>query len=98
MKVLREPMEFDWDQGNRSKNFLRHRVSDTECEEVFFDHRKCILKDTPHSDTEERYLIIGKTKYQRLLFVVFTMRRHKIRIVSARDLNKKERYLYEEAA
>ncbi|MBL7156240.1 MAG: BrnT family toxin [Candidatus Pacebacteria bacterium] len=86
---------FQWDKGNIDKNLLKHRTSDQECEEVFFDFSKKILKDALHCGKEERYIVIGKTKKQRLLFIVFTVRSNKIRIISARDLNKKEKHLYE---
>lgn len=98
MEVLGTPLEFEWDGGNREKNWRKHKVSDVECEEIFFDTRKKVLKDLLHSGKEERYILIGKTKRRRLLFVVFTQRRKKIRIISARILNKKERKLYEEKA
>ena len=87
--------KFDWDEGNTGKNWEKHRVSDQECEEVFFDENKIILKDVFHSEKEGRFIILGKTKKNRLLFVVFTKRSNKIRIISARDVNKKERRLYE---
>ena len=89
-------VEFEWDKANKGKNWVKHRVSDAECEEVFFDHLKQLAKDIFHSGLEERYILIGKTKIGRVLFVVFTMRKHKVRIISARDLNRKEQYLYEE--
>lgn len=89
-------VEFEWDKGNRSKNWLKHRVSDVECEEVFFDHTKKVARDAFHSGREARYMLIGKTKIGRVLFVVFTMRKHKVRVISARDLNRKEQCLYEE--
>lgn len=96
MKILKKALSFEWDYGNRGKNFTRHRVADQECEEVFFDPRKKILRDLLHSGREERFILIGRTKMERLLFMVFTMRKDKIRVVSARDLNKKEKHLYEE--
>lgn len=96
MRVFREPIEFDWDKGNADKNFIRHEVRNEECEEVFFDLEKRVLRDPLHSGREKRFIIIGKTKKQRVLFVVFTIRRKKIRIISARDLNTKESYLYHE--
>lgn len=95
MKVLNEPLKFDWDKGNIDKNWKKHQVSNTECEEIFFDENKKILKDRLHSGSEDRYIILGKTKKERLLFVVFTIREKKIRVISARDINKKERRLYE---
>lgn len=96
MKIFKEPLGFDWDKGNQDKNFLQHQVTDEECEEVFFDVKKRILKDILHSDKENRFILIGQTKKQRILFMVFTLRKDKVRVISARDLNQKERRLYEE--
>ncbi len=95
MKILEAPLEFEWDGGNQNKNLKLHGVSDQECEEVFFDSQRRMLNDVLHSGSEERIILIGQTKKERLLFVVFTLRGHKVRVVSARDLNKKERILYE---
>jgi len=74
----------------------KHNVEDKEAEEIFLDDGKVILKDKLHSEKEERFIILGKTKKDRLLYVVFTKRKQKIRIISVRDINKKEVYLYEE--
>ena len=98
MKTVRKIIGFEWDAHNRDKNLAKHRVTNEECEEVFFDERKNILKDLLHSGTEKRYIVIGSTKESRVLFVVFTIRNTKIRVISARDLNKKERHLYEKEA
>lgn len=97
MRVLEKPHEFCWDKGNSNKN-RKHNVEDQECEEVFIDERKRTFRDTIHSHREERFRVIGKTKRGRLLFVVFTIRKEKIRIISGRDINKKEVQLYEKAA
>ena len=97
MIVLPTPAAFKWDEGNIDKNWLCHQVHNQECEEVFFDNTKKLLNDVLHSGKEERYIILGKTNRSRLLFVVFTIRKDKIRIISARDLNKKEKHLYEKA-
>lgn len=96
MAVFNEPVEFVWDKGNKDKNWLKHKVSNQECEEVFEDKNKKIFKDPVHSQTEKRYILIGMTKNEKLLFIVFTMRNEKVRIISARNINKKERRLYEE--
>lgn len=96
MLTIREPVEFIWDKGNSDKNWPRHRVTNQESEEVFLDEEKKTFKDKLHSGDEERFRIVGKTKEGRILFVVFTIRRNKIRIISARDINKKEVNLYEE--
>ena len=90
-----EPLEFEWDEGNAGKN-RKHDVEDMECEEVFFDERKVALRDTLHSDKEERFILLGKTKTGRLLYLVFTTHGHKLRVISARDINRKEIFLYEE--
>ena len=86
---------FEWDKGNADKIYRKHKVKPFECEEVFFDENKVILKDVLHSEKEERHVLLGETKKARLLFLVFTVRQHKIRFISARDTNKKERGLYE---
>ena len=97
MIALPDPATFIWDKGNERKNLEKHDVTSQEIEEVFFDPQKKLLGDKFHSGKEDRYLLIGQTKRQRLLFVVFTIRNRQIRAISARDLNKKERLLYEEA-
>ena len=96
MKVLRKVFEFEWDEGNRDKN-KKHNVKDKEAEEVFFDENKTIQKDNLHSKNEDRFIALGRTRKGRLLYVVFTKRGKKIRIISARDINKKEVKFYEEA-
>mgnify|MGYP001570043068 CR=1 FL=1 len=98
MTVWKEPIQFQWDAGNREKNWLKHRVTPAECEEVFFDSHKRVLGSVLHTGHETRYVLIGQTQGNRLLFVVFTMRRHTVRVISARDLNRSERGLHEEAA
>ncbi|OGK26330.1 hypothetical protein A2954_06200 [Candidatus Roizmanbacteria bacterium RIFCSPLOWO2_01_FULL_37_12] len=97
MKTIKKAVEFDWDKGNVEKN-LKHDVTDKEAEEVFFDEKRYIFKDKIHSGNEERFRILGKTNLGRLLFIAFTIRKNKIRIISARDINKKEVYLYEKKA
>src|SRR3989344_7490070 len=95
MIVFSEPLEFEWDKGNRGKNLIKHGVSDEKCEEVFLDENKKFWKDLSHSEKEQRYVLLGKTKLGRPLYVVFTLRGNKIRVISARDLNKNELKLYE---
>lgn len=91
MELLEGSYTFDWDRGNKDKNFFKHGVTNEECEEVFFDPHKRILKEALQVGEESRYILIGRTKQGRALFVVFTMRGHKVRVISARGLNKKER-------
>lgn len=96
MLIIKKPYQFVWDKGNKNKNLKRHNISDNECEEVFFDINKKILKDKIHSDKEDRYILIGKSKSEKLLFVVFTIRLKRIRIISVRQISKnKEVKLYE---
>jgi uncharacterized protein len=91
----RKLIKFIWDKGNKDKNWKKHKATNKESEEVFFDNKKKAFKDHLHFGKEERFRIIGKSKKNRLLFIVFTVRNEKIRIISARDINKKEVYLYE---
>lgn len=82
---------FDWDTGNREKNRVKHNVSDGECEEIFFNSPLLLTDDAKHSDEELRFAAFGITDGGRMLTVVFTMRQRLIRVISARDVNKKER-------
>lgn len=97
MRIHPDALLFQWDKGNIGKN-KRHGIEDSESEEAFFDERRVIFKDTLHSKGEPRYRILGKTLKDRILFVVFTIRGKKIRVISARRLNKKEAPLYEKAS
>ena len=93
MQILPDPISFEWDPSNRHKNWDKHRVSYEECEEVFFDSHKRILRDALHSGIERRFILLGKTFKGRALFLVFTIRDTKIRVISARDLNRREQRL-----
>ncbi len=86
---------FDWNKGNVEKNWLKHKVSVKECEEVFFNKPLVSFKDIQHSRIEKRFIIIGMSDSGRVLHIVYTVRNEKVRIISARSANKKERRLYE---
>ena len=86
---------FDWDKWNVSKNWIEHKVTYRECEEAFFNEPKIIYKDIKHSFIEKRFGILGRTDNNRLLHIIFTTRNSDIRVISARDQNKKERRYYE---
>ena len=90
---------FEWDAGNSRKNEVKHSVMPSEAEEVFFNNPLLISSDDQHSESERRYLALGKTNQARALTVVFTLRQDAtlIRIISARDQHRKERHLYEQA-
>ena len=96
MNILSCVGGFEWNKGNIEKNWERHKVSFVECEEVFFNKPFIVKEDKPHSKKEARYYVLGKTDMGRLLFVVFTIRGNKIRVISARDMNRKERKIYYE--
>lgn len=89
---------FDWDEGNARKND-KHSVSQSEAEQVFFNSPLLVVLDIKHSNLEERLHALGKTDAERLLHLTFTLRFEgsKIRIISARDMHKKERQFYDQA-
>jgi hypothetical protein len=86
---------FDWDASNRDKNWKSHGVTTSECEEVFFNLPNLFQPDPAHSSTESRYFILGQTNSGRCLFIAFTTRNDKIRVISARDMSRKEIEIYE---
>lgn len=96
MLKLEKQNRFDWDKGNLDKSYRKHGVTPNQAEEAFLDETAIILKDVKHSQKETRYLLIGKNANNKILFIVFTMREKKIRIISARAADKKESRRYAE--
>jgi len=92
---LAECEGFQWDIANSDKIWQRHQVTPIECEEVFFNHPLVVGEDEKHSAAEERAFALGQTDAARLLFVVFTMRGRLIRVISARDMSRNERKVYQ---
>ncbi|NOX92027.1 MAG: BrnT family toxin [Gammaproteobacteria bacterium] len=93
---LSECVGFQRDEGNARKNWNKHQVTCTECEQPFFNQPLLIEDDVAHSASKElRYYVLGKTDADRLLFVVFTIRENHIRVISARDMSRRERRVYE---
>jgi uncharacterized DUF497 family protein len=86
--------EFQWDQGNDQKNYLKHGVTQAECEEIFFNSPLLVADDEGRSQDEARYYVLGQTDASRLLFVVFTVRGTALRVISARDMSSKEKRSY----
>lgn len=86
---------FDWDDGNIYKNQKKHGIKWQVIEEIFFNNPLLLLEDTKHSSDECRCFALGKTDEGLRLFVVFTKRKNKIRVISARAMNQKERSYYE---
>ena len=95
-EVLADCTGFDWDEGNADKNWRRHRVTASECEQVFFNQPLVVARDSEHSKWEMRFYALGQTDAGRLLFVVFIIRRNLIRIVSARNMNHSEQKRYQQ--
>jgi uncharacterized DUF497 family protein len=89
---------FEWDDGNRRKSADKHDVNPTEAENLFFNDPLIIAEDKQHSEDERRFNALGQTAQGRLLHVTFTLRQNEtlIRVISARDMNRKERKVYEQ--
>jgi uncharacterized protein len=85
----------EWDEGDLLKNWERHLVSSGECEQVFFNRPLVAAPDEGHSGKEPRFYALGHTDADRYLFVLFTIRGRLVRVVSARDMNGRERKAYE---
>ena len=85
---------FTWDSGNTDKIRDRHGMTPAECEELFFNRPLVVEADEKHSSGEDRLYALGQNDSGRLLFVVFTIRVRLIRVISARDMSRKERRIY----
>lgn len=90
---------FDWDEGNARKSEEKHDVTQSEAEQVFFNQPLLILEDAQHSQKESRFHALGITDGLRLLHIAFTLRASgmAIRVISARDMHRKERKIYEQS-
>lgn len=97
MDALSRCWSFEWDEGNSEKNWINHRVTRLECEQVFFNRPLLVAEDEKHSQGEPRYYALGRTDAGRRLFVVFTTRRDLVRVISARNMSRRERRAYEGA-
>ena len=99
MNILHKVTGFDWDNGNARKNVDKHAVSQSESEQLFFNEPLILLHDHRHSQGEDRWHALGKTNAGRLLHITFTLRfeQSKIRVISARDMHRKEQAIYEQA-
>ena len=90
---------FEWDEGNSRKSADKHDVSQAEAESIFFNDPLIVAEDIKHSESEPRLNALGKTAQNRLLHITFTLRQNGtlIRVISARDMHRKERKAYEQA-
>lgn len=93
--VLKSCAGFQWDDGNATKSWDAHDVTQAECEQIFFSYPLLIKRDSRHSLAEPRHYALGSTDAGRLLFVVFTVRGELIRVISVRDMTPNERERYE---
>ena len=95
--MLMREIRFDWDLWNVQKNEVKHGVSALEAESCFYDPQHRIYEDLKHCiPKEKRYILYGKSMESRILMVGFTVRRDKVRIITARVASRKERSVYEE--
>lgn len=88
---------FQWDDGNSDKNWMKHQVSHSECEQIFFNRPLITGDAVSGSHTETRYYALGQTDSGRLLFIAFTIRTNLIRVISARPMSRREREVYDNA-
>ncbi len=87
---------FQWDEGNARKSADKHGVSQAEAEQVFLNEPLLVIGDDRHSRSEPRFHALGVTKAGRRVHVTFTLRDGNtlIRVISARDMHRKEREVY----
>jgi hypothetical protein len=97
MRLFSIPIQFDWDKGNLDKNKIKHNVTAQEAEEIFSNEPLIIHEDELHSTRELRYNALGKTSTNRRLHATFTVRSKKVRIISIRDMDRREGSIYESA-
>jgi uncharacterized DUF497 family protein len=90
---------FEWADGNSRKSTDKHDVSQAEAESIFFNDPLIVIADLKHSETERRFHALGRTAQDRLLHITFTLRQNgtMIRVISARDMHRKESKVYEQA-
>lgn len=90
---------FDWDDGNGRKSADKHSVTQAEAEQIFFNEPLLLAPDLRHSQQEARYHALGRTDQSRPLHITFTVRASGtlIRVISARDMHRKEKTFYEQA-
>lgn len=94
--IYMNELAFDWDQWNIQKNEIKHSISALEAETTFYDKKLIIFNDIKHSTKKERrWICYGKSSYHNMLMIAFTIRKNKIRIITARKVSKKEREIYE---
>ncbi len=91
-------LTFEWDANKARANLTKHAVSFQEATTVFGDPLSLTIPDPAHSQTESRFIILGRSHQGRILVVVHTERGDNVRIISARQASRRERKQYEEAS
>jgi len=95
MSIFESLEGFVWDEYNRKKIFEKHGVTADECEKIFVSEKYVLFDDIKHSQYERRFILLGFSENIHLMYVAFTIRNKRIRVVSARRAHKKEREFYE---
>lgn len=90
MKARGQQVAFEWDDGNLDKSRRKHGVTPEEAESVFIDENSVVLPDEKHSVFEKRFAIFGTSNVNRYVYVVFTIRKDNVRVISARRMHRKE--------
>jgi uncharacterized DUF497 family protein len=90
-------LTFEWDANKAQSNLAKHKVGFEAAATVFGDPRSVTIPDPAHSQSENRFIILGCSHDEKLLVVVHTERGDNIRIISARPASRRERKQYEEA-
>ena len=94
-EIVSKAVSFQWDEGNSEKIWIKHGITQSECEQAFFNLPFLVFDDSRHSQNEERFYALGRTDAGKGLFIVFTYRDESlIRIISARRMTKAEREHY----
>lgn len=95
-EIIPDPIIFEWDKGNLDKNLKKHGINNEEAEQVFLNEPKLVSEDLVHTTKlEKRYQCLGQTDTNKWLFISFTIKKVKIRIISTRLQSRKERRIYE---
>lgn len=89
-------MHFEWDSRKAASNLLKHGVAFDEAQSCFFDPLQIAFADPDHSLDEDRDILFGRSEADRLLVVVYTLRKESIRLISARPATRRESKKYAE--
>ena len=88
-------IDFEWDPGKAAANESKHGVTFSEAATAFGDPLSLTIFDPDHSESEDRFLLLGESTFGNLIVVSHTDRNGTIRIISARQADRRERLQYE---